>query len=67
MGGRDAVWVLAEVRALPGRQREVLSLRFYLDLSEAEIAATLGISAGSVKTHAHRGLARLAERLGAER
>jgi RNA polymerase sigma factor (sigma-70 family) len=44
------------LRALPRRQREVLALRYYLDLSEAEIAATLGISAGSVKTHAHRGL-----------
>jgi len=55
--------VLAALRALPDRQREVLVLRYYLDLSEAEIAATLGISAGSVKTHAHRGLAALAERL----
>ena len=49
--------------SLPARQREVLALRYYLDLSEAEIADTLGISAGSVKTHAHRGLATLAERL----
>ncbi len=55
--------VLRELRALPDRQREVLTLRYYLDLSEAEIAATLGISAGSVKTHAHRGLAALATRL----
>ena len=45
------------------RQRECLVLRYYLDLTEAEIAATLGISAGSVKTHAHRGLAALAARL----
>ena len=55
--------VLAALRSLPRRQREVLALRYYLDLSEAEIADTLGISAGSVKTHAHRGLATLAERL----
>ena len=55
--------VLAALRSLPVRQREVLALRYYLDLSEAEIADTLGISAGSVKTHAHRGLAALAERL----
>jgi RNA polymerase sigma-70 factor (sigma-E family) len=55
--------VLAALRSLPDRQREVLALRYYLDLSEAEIATTLGISSGSVKTHAHRGLAALAERL----
>ena len=55
--------VLAALRELPERQREVLALRYYLDLSEAEIAATLGISAGSVKTHAHRGLAALTDRL----
>ena len=55
--------VLAALRSLPARQREVLALRYYLDLSEAEIAASLGISTGSVKTHAHRGLATLAERL----
>ncbi len=55
--------VLAALRSLPVRQREVLTLRYYLDLSEAEIATTLGISAGAVKTHAHRGLATLAPRL----
>jgi len=55
--------VLSALRALPDRQRAVLALRYYLDLSEAEIARTLGISAGSVKTHASRGLAALAERL----
>jgi RNA polymerase sigma-70 factor (sigma-E family) len=59
----DVDRVLGALRALPHRQREVLALRYYLDLSEAEIATTLGISAGSVKTHAHRGLATLAERL----
>jgi RNA polymerase sigma-70 factor (sigma-E family) len=59
----DDARVLGALRALPARQREVLALRYYLDLSEAEIAATLGISAGSVKTHAHRGLATLSERL----
>jgi RNA polymerase sigma factor (sigma-70 family) len=59
--------VLAALRTLPERQREVLALRYYLDLSEAEIAATLGISAGSVKTHAHRGLAALTDRLEALR
>lgn len=55
--------VLTALRSLPERQRAVLALRYYLDLSEAQIATTLGISAGSVKTHAHRGLAALAKRL----
>jgi RNA polymerase sigma-70 factor (sigma-E family) len=54
--------MLEALRVLPDRQREVLALRYYLDLSEAEIAATLGISPGSVKTHAHRALAALASR-----
>ena len=44
---------------LPRRQREVLTLRYYLDLSEAQIADAMGISRGSVKAHAHRGLAGL--------
>ena len=51
----------------PTRQREVLVLRYYADLSEADIAATLGIAPGSVKTHAHRGLAALATHLEAPR
>lgn len=55
--------MVAALRALPRRQRECLALRYYLDLSESEIAVTLGISAGSVKTHTHRGLAALAARL----
>ncbi len=44
---------------LPDRQREVLALRYYLDLSEAEIASTLGISRGAVKSHSSRGVAAL--------
>lgn len=53
------------VRGLPRRQSEVLTLRYYLDLSEAEIAEALGISRGSVKTHASRGLAALERTLAA--
>jgi RNA polymerase sigma-70 factor (sigma-E family) len=48
---------------LPQRQREVLTMRYYLDLSEAEIADALGISAGWVMAHAHRGLAALRDRM----
>jgi RNA polymerase sigma-70 factor (sigma-E family) len=54
---RDAV--LDAMRRLPTRQREVIALRYYLELSEAEIAATLGISTGAVKSHASRGAAAL--------
>jgi RNA polymerase sigma-70 factor (sigma-E family) len=47
------------LRRLPCRQREVVVLRYLSDLSEADVAAVLGVTAGSVKTHVHRGLARL--------
>jgi RNA polymerase sigma-70 factor (sigma-E family) len=55
--------VAAALRNLPARQRACLALRFYDDLSEAAIAATLGISPGTVKTHVHRGMAALAHAL----
>jgi RNA polymerase sigma-70 factor (sigma-E family) len=48
--------VTAALRRLPPRQREALVLRYYLDLAEADIARTMGVSAGSVKVHLHRGL-----------
>ena len=44
---------------LPGRQRDVLVLRYFFDLTEAQIAAELEITRGSVKQHASRGLAAL--------
>jgi RNA polymerase sigma-70 factor (sigma-E family) len=47
------------LRALPARQRAVLVLRYWEDLSEAEVARLLDCSVGSVKSHASRGLARL--------
>lgn len=52
--------VLAAVRRLPRRQRDVVLLRYWLDLPEAEIAATLGVAPGTVKTSAHRALRALA-------
>jgi RNA polymerase sigma-70 factor (sigma-E family) len=55
--------VLDALQALPHRQREVLTLRYYLDLSEADIATTLGISRGAVKSHASRGSAALRQLL----
>jgi RNA polymerase sigma factor (sigma-70 family) len=67
LASEEQARVLAALRRLPVRQREALVLRYYADLSEAEIAAAMGVSAGSVKTHAHRGLATLAELLGEDR
>jgi RNA polymerase sigma-70 factor (sigma-E family) len=60
----DRRQVLAALARLPRRRREVLVLRYYLDLSEAEIAAVLRISPGTVKSTAARGLAALARDLG---
>jgi RNA polymerase sigma-70 factor (sigma-E family) len=51
---------------LPRQQRIVLVLRYCEDLPEAEVAAMLGCSPGTVKTHAHRGLRTLRELLGGE-
>jgi len=55
--------VLDALAQLPGRQREVLVCRYFLDLSEAEIAETLGISRGAVKSHTSRGSAALRDLL----
>ena len=51
--------VIAALRKLPPRQREALVLKYYADLSEAQIAATMGISQGAVKSHTARGMASL--------
>ena len=51
--------VVTALRGLPMRQREVLVLRYYGELSESAIAAALGVTNGAVKTHASRGLAAL--------
>ena len=51
--------VIAALRTLPPRQREALVLKYYADLSEAQIAATMGISQGAVKSHTARGMASL--------
>jgi RNA polymerase sigma-70 factor (sigma-E family) len=53
----------AALAALPPRQRAVLVLRYFLDLSEAEVAAALQCSLGTVKSTASRGLARLEQTL----
>jgi RNA polymerase sigma-70 factor (sigma-E family) len=59
--------VVAALRSLPDRQREALVLKFYLDLSEEQVAAAMNISAGAVKSHTSRGKAALRSVLEAER
>jgi RNA polymerase sigma factor (sigma-70 family) len=59
--------VLAHLDDLPRRQREVVILRYYEDLSIGEIAAVLGIRRGSVSSSLHRALATLATRLEGDR
>ncbi len=59
--GLDETWEL--VKALPPRQRAVLVLRYYLDLSEADTARVLGCRPGTVKSAAARALAKLKEEL----
>lgn len=53
--------VVAALQGLPTRQREVVVLRFYADLSEAEIAKAMGITRGTVKSHTARGVSALRE------
>jgi RNA polymerase sigma-70 factor (sigma-E family) len=54
---RDALW--RALGGLPRRQRAVVVLRYYEDLSEAETAAALGISTGTVKSQSTKALAAL--------
>jgi len=55
--------MIQALRSLPIRQRECLALRYYLDLTESQIADALGLSISSVKTHLRRGLAAMAVRI----
>ncbi|NBE94632.1 RNA polymerase sigma factor [Nonomuraea sp. KC401] len=58
--------LLAAVRDLPERERQAVSCRYFLQLSEAETAQVLGWPVGTVKSSTHRGLARLREVVGNE-
>jgi len=62
--GEEHRQVLAAIRRLPARQREVLVLRFYLDLDEEQIAASMRITRGTVKSTTSRALAALGRILG---
>ncbi len=63
LAGEDRKTVLAAVAALPRRAREVLALRYYLDLPDTEIAEILRISRSTVSSTASRALATLARKL----
>jgi RNA polymerase sigma-70 factor (sigma-E family) len=59
LGSLDRSAVISALAGLPARQREAIVLRFYADLSEAQTAYAMGISAGAVKSHTSRGMAAL--------
>lgn len=61
--GEEHRAVLEALRRLPGRQREVVALRYCLGMSPDEVAAAMGISPGTVKSASSRGLAALARML----
>ncbi len=63
LAGEDRRTVLAAVARLPGRQREVLVLRYYVGLSDHEIAVALQVSRGTVSSSASRALGALARQL----
>jgi RNA polymerase sigma-70 factor (sigma-E family) len=65
--GEEHAEVLAALRRLPDRQREALVLRYYLDLSESEMAAWMGIGRGTVKSTTSRALAALGRLLEEDR
>ncbi len=64
--GEDRRAVLRALRGLPRRQREAVVLRYYLDLSDEEVAAAMGIRPGTVRSTMARALASLARELGEE-
>lgn len=59
--------VVEALDQLAPRQREAIVLRYWMDLNEAEIAATMGISCGAVKTHTSRAMAWLSRAVGVSR
>ena len=59
--------LFAALRSLPARQREAVTLRYYLDLSEKEVASAMSISRGAVKSHTARAKAALRSVLEPER
>jgi RNA polymerase sigma-70 factor (sigma-E family) len=63
LGSEERTELIRAVDRLPGRQREALVLRFYLDLPDEEIAALMSIRPGTVRSTIHRALAALGQTL----
>jgi RNA polymerase sigma-70 factor (sigma-E family) len=63
LSGEERRAAVAAMRRLPARQREALILRYFADLSVNEIAQTMGVSSGTVKSATARGLAALGRML----
>jgi RNA polymerase sigma-70 factor (sigma-E family) len=61
--GEEHAEVLGALRRLPSRQREAVILRFYLDMPEDQVAATMGVSRGTVKSSTSRAVAALGRML----
>jgi RNA polymerase sigma-70 factor (sigma-E family) len=59
LGREDQRAVVTALEELAPRQREAIVLRYWMDLKESEIAATMGISCGAVKSHTARAMAAL--------
>ena len=59
VGPEEGDYVVRLLRQLPLRERQVVVLRYYVGISEAETADTLNVSTGTVKATASRGLAKL--------
>jgi RNA polymerase sigma-70 factor (sigma-E family) len=64
MARLDRAAVVRALADLPQRQREAVVLRYYADLSEAQTAHAMGVSAGAVKSHTSRAMATLRHLLG---
>lgn len=62
-GPGEVTAVREALRRLPYRQREAVVLRFYLELTDSQVAAAMGLSLGAVKSHLHRGMAKLTKEL----
>ena len=62
--GEPGSAVVSALRALPARQREVMVLRYFADLPEAEIASATGMSMAAVRSHAARAMSSLQAGLG---